>query len=45
VSAYFDRLIQRPSFKRVIDEARPYFSLYPFAEAIAQRFRQGSDPG
>ena len=31
LSAYFDRLTQRPSFKRVIDEARPYFSLYPFS--------------
>jgi len=39
LSAYFDRLIQRPSVKRVIDEARPYFSMYPFAEAIPQRFR------
>lgn len=37
LSAYFDRLTQRPSFKRVIDEARPYFSLYPFAEAIPER--------
>lgn len=39
LQAYFERLTQRPSFQRVIDEARPYFSLYPFAEAIAQRFR------
>jgi glutathione S-transferase len=38
LSAYFDRLVQRPSFQRVIDEARPWFSLYPFAEAIEQRF-------
>ena len=37
--AYFDRLIQRPSFQRVIDEARPCFSLYPFADAIPTRFR------
>ncbi|WDG52289.1 glutathione S-transferase family protein [Pseudomonas chlororaphis] len=37
--AYFERLIQRPSFQRVIDEARPYFVHYPFAEAIAPRFR------
>jgi len=37
--AYFDRLIQRPSFQRVIDEARPYFPLYPYADAIEQRFR------
>ena len=37
--AYFDRLIQRPSFQRVIDEARPSFPLYPFADAIPTRFR------
>ena len=39
LQGYFERLTQRSSFQRVIDEARPYFSLYPFAEAIAQRFR------
>ncbi|RON14834.1 glutathione S-transferase family protein [Pseudomonas frederiksbergensis] len=38
LNAYFDRLVQRPSFQRVIDEARPWFSLYPFADAIEQRF-------
>ena len=38
--AYFDRLTERPSFNRVIEEAKPYFSLYPFAEAIPMRFRQ-----
>ncbi|MFW0754797.1 glutathione S-transferase family protein [Pseudomonas sp. H11T01] len=36
--AYFDRLTHRPSFQRVIDEARPYFPLYPFADAIPTRF-------
>ena len=36
---YFDRLMARPSVQRVIDEARPYFALYPFAEAIPARFR------
>jgi glutathione S-transferase len=40
LSTYFDRLIKRPSFQRVIDEARPCFSLYPFADAIPMRFRQ-----
>ena len=35
---YFDRLTERPSFKRVIEEARPYFSLYPFASAIPKQF-------
>ncbi|WPN49548.1 MULTISPECIES: glutathione S-transferase family protein [unclassified Pseudomonas] len=39
LNTYFDRLTTRPSCQRVIDEARPYFSMFPFAEAIAQRFR------
>lgn len=43
LSAYFDRLTRRPSIQRVIDEARPYFSLYPFADAIPKRFRQAPD--
>lgn len=37
--AYFERLTGRPSVQRVIEEARPYFSLYPFADAIPKRFR------
>lgn len=40
LNAYFDRLMNRPSVQRVIDEARPYFSLFPFAQDIPQRFRQ-----
>ena len=43
LNAYFDRLVQRSSFQRVIDEARPWFSFYPFAEAIEQRFREAPD--
>jgi glutathione S-transferase len=39
LSAYLERLIERPSFRRVLEEAKPYFSLYPFAEAIPKRFR------
>jgi glutathione S-transferase len=39
MSAYFDRLTKRPSFARVLEEAKPYFSMYPFADAIPQRFR------
>ncbi len=38
LKAYLDRLTERPSFKRVIEEARPYFSLYPFASAIPKQF-------
>ncbi|QTT87968.1 glutathione S-transferase family protein [Pseudomonas chlororaphis] len=45
LSAYFERLIQRPSFQQVINEARPYFIHYPYAEAIPQRFRQQSGKG
>jgi glutathione S-transferase len=37
--AYLDRLTKRPSFARVLEEAKPYFSMYPFADAIPQRFR------
>ena len=29
VAAYFDRLMQRPSFIRVVKEAQPYFKLFP----------------
>ena len=29
VAAYFDRLMQRPSFIRVLKEAQPYFKLFP----------------
>lgn len=39
LSVYFERLIERPSVCRVLAEAKPYFSMYPFAEAIPARFR------
>lgn len=38
MAAYLDRLAERPSFKRTLKEARPYFHLFPFREAIAPRF-------
>jgi glutathione S-transferase len=38
LAAYFDRLMQRPSVARVIEEAKPYFKFYPFAGAIPKRF-------
>lgn len=37
--AYFERLMARPSVRRVMEEAKPYFSMYPFQENIPQRFR------
>ena len=39
---YFERLVTRPSVRRVIEEAEPYFEHYPFAEAIPERFRRAA---
>jgi glutathione S-transferase len=36
---YFKQLMARPSVARTLEEAKPYFSMYPFADAIPQRFR------
>jgi glutathione S-transferase len=36
---YFERLVARSSYQRVIEEAKPYFSFYPFADQIPVRFR------
>jgi glutathione S-transferase len=38
IAAYFDRLVERPSFKRVLAEARPYFSMFPLKDSIPARF-------
>jgi glutathione S-transferase len=38
LAAYFDRLMTRPSVARVLEEARPYFQYFPFADAIPARF-------
>ena len=38
LQAYFERLVSRPSIKQVLEEAKPYFSLYPFASDIPERF-------
>jgi glutathione S-transferase len=37
--SYFDRLMERPSVRQVIEDAAPYFPLYPYNEAIPARFR------
>lgn len=39
LSAYFEKLMARPSVQRVLEEAKPYFQFYPFNEAIPARFR------
>lgn len=38
VAAYFERLLERSSFKRVLVEARPYFVHFPYKEAMPARF-------
>jgi glutathione S-transferase len=43
LACYFERLMGRPSVRRTLDEARPYFPLFPFNEAIPARFlREGA---
>lgn len=38
VSAYFERLLERPSVRRTLAEARPWFKYFPFLEAMPERF-------
>lgn len=38
LASYFERLMARPSVARVIDEARPYFPMFPFRDRIPARF-------
>jgi glutathione S-transferase len=42
LSEYFERLVARPSFARVLDGARPYFPNYPLFEAIPARFTRAT---
>jgi glutathione S-transferase len=37
--AYFDNLTARASVARVLEEAKPYFAMYPFAQDIPAKFR------
>ena len=38
LAAYFERLLERPSVARTIDEARPYFKYFPGRAGLARRF-------
>jgi glutathione S-transferase len=38
LAAYFERLLRRPSFARVLAEARPYFSSFPYRDEMPRRF-------
>lgn len=35
---YFERLLARPSVRRVLSEAQPYFKFFPYREAMSARF-------
>jgi glutathione S-transferase len=37
-AAYFRRLTERPSFARVLVEARPYFHMFPLRDQMPRRF-------
>ncbi|WP_316977990.1 glutathione S-transferase family protein [Shumkonia mesophila] len=45
LAAYFERLLARPSFARVLTEARPYFAMFPFKDDMPARFLEGGAPG
>ncbi|MBX3531249.1 MAG: glutathione S-transferase family protein [Rhizobiaceae bacterium] len=36
--AYFERLLERPSVRRTLAQARPYFSMFPYRDAMPERF-------
>jgi glutathione S-transferase len=42
IAAYFNRLVARASFRRTLEEARPYFHLFPLHDDIPARFRDGA---
>ena len=39
LSAYFERLLARPSVARVLSDAKPFLHWFPFADLIPARFR------
>lgn len=41
LTAYFERLMTRPSVAHTINEARPYFKMFPYKDGIPARFTEG----
>lgn len=41
LARYRDQLLERPSVKRVIAEAQPYFSMFPYREAMPAHYLKG----
>ena len=38
LTGYFERLLGRPSYARVLSEARPYFHMFPYRDEMPERF-------
>ena len=38
LQAYFERLRDRPSIRRTLQEARPFFSMFPYRDAMPDRY-------
>lgn len=38
LEAYFERLLERPSVRRTLREARPFFAMFPYRDAMPERF-------
>jgi len=43
LAGYIGRLMQRPSVLRALEEARPFFKLYPYREALPERYRPAEE--
>jgi glutathione S-transferase len=39
LGGYLERVLQRPSVARVLEEAQPFFQYYPYREALPARYR------
>ncbi len=40
--AYLERLLARPAVKRTLAEAQPFFSMFPYRDAMPERFASGA---
>jgi glutathione S-transferase len=38
VAGYLERLMRRPSVRRVLAEAKPYFAMFPYRDAMPERY-------
>lgn len=41
LAAYLQRLLARPSMRRVLAEARPFFTLFPYRDAMPPQYLEG----